>query len=74
MDWITRHEVAMEEQTIFVVPSAETEEALGRSTARVTHSYTSSVRWTRENDQLIGLESMFNQSYRKSHRMLDVIR
>ena len=37
MNWIvnTVSGIAIEEQTIFVVPSAETEEALGRSTSSV---------------------------------------
>ena len=55
MNWIvnTVSGIAIEEQTIVVVPSAETEEALGRSTATISPYHTSSVRLARINYQFV---------------------
>ena len=54
MNWIVNTAYQpFEEQNIFVVPSAETEEALGRSTARVTHYHTSSIPLVHINYQFV---------------------
>ena len=54
MNWIVNMAYQpFEEQTIFVVPSAETEKYLGRSTAIVTRYHTSSVRLARIKCQFV---------------------